>query len=112
MNGCCRIDIKSYLDEFIWRHNKTVGRVDLFKWLNRNIKHSKYQIINQKTALQLEKNSFFRPAITNETSKLVVSVLADTTNNIILCQICLQKGIKKSCNGNVGLRIHTSGMLK
>ena len=37
INGCCRINIKSYLDEFIWRHNKTVDRLDSFDEILREI---------------------------------------------------------------------------
>ncbi|CAF0980655.1 unnamed protein product [Brachionus calyciflorus] len=30
MNGCSRVHLKSYLDEFLWRHNNTIDRIDSY----------------------------------------------------------------------------------
>ncbi|CAF1007024.1 unnamed protein product [Brachionus calyciflorus] len=37
MQGCSRVDLKSNLDEFIWRQNNTINRIDSYEQILNEI---------------------------------------------------------------------------
>jgi hypothetical protein len=64
----------------------------------------------QQNSLILEKSSFSSSiSISQETEEIVKAVFAYTENKL-LCKLCSDSGTEKFCEGEIGLRIHTSRM--
>ena len=65
----------------------------------------------KQNSLLLEKSSFNSTlSISKETEKAVDKVL--NAKILIQCKQCLKSGVEKFCDGEVGLRFHTSRMHK
>ena len=55
----------------------------------------------------LEKASLSSIQISSETKEKVKNRLKNSSN-LLLCTLCEDENVGKYCNGDVGLRIHTS----
>ena len=79
--------------------NVLCNKVNELNKLLENLIVRKTRLMTAKaTALLLEKNSFNKPVITNQTSKLVADVLAKQNDKKILCPICFENGINQPIN--------------